>query len=84
MEESTSLDSTGMGGRSCKNLREVAAVEKLEGAARASFLISHRCRCSVGVGDGAHSPCADEERIADACAVSDKTPYQEEPDYVAS
>lgn len=67
-----------MGGRSCKNLREVAAYDKLSSSAKASFLISHRCRCAVS-GD---SPCAQEEQLADACALSGRTPFREEPDYV--
>jgi hypothetical protein len=79
VEESTVLD-RGMGGRSCKNLREVAETEELDNRAKAAFLIGHRCRCAA---PGTPSSCEDQEQLADACAQSGRTPFREEPDYVA-
>lgn len=64
----------------CRNLREVAEAERLDDYAKAAFLISHRCRCAPA---GQHSPCADKEQLADACARTGRTPFREEADYVA-
>lgn len=79
-DSSSRSNARGMGGRSCNNLREVAATEKLDDNARAAFLISHRCRC--GVEDSAHGSCAEKEQLADACAMAGRTPFREDPHYV--
>lgn len=76
VKESSALD-RGMGGRSCKNLREVAASDELSSGATAAFLISHRCRCAL-----VDSLCAEEEALADSCARSGRTPFRDEPLYV--
>jgi hypothetical protein len=68
-----------MGGRSCKNLRQVAETDKMSDSAKASFLIGHRCRCTA---PGESSSCAEQEKLADACAMTGRTPFREEPDYV--
>uniref|UniRef100_A0A383VNT6 Methyltransferase FkbM domain-containing protein n=1 Tax=Tetradesmus obliquus TaxID=3088 RepID=A0A383VNT6_TETOB len=65
-----------MGGRSCKNLQQVAADEAMPPPARASLLVSHRCRC------GSQKPCEKEEKLADACAQSGRTPFSDDPDFV--
>lgn len=82
VEDSSSKTSRGMGGRSCSNLREVAATEKLDENARAAFLISHRCRCGDSPAEGVPSACAEKEQLADACAMSGRTPFREDPRYV--
>ncbi|KAF6258050.1 hypothetical protein COO60DRAFT_1701519 [Scenedesmus sp. NREL 46B-D3] len=66
----------GMGGRSCRNLQQVAADEAMPPAARASLLVSHRCRC------GSQKPCEKEEKIADHCAQAGRTPFPDDPDFV--
>lgn len=81
VEETSALDRAAMGGRSCANLREVAEAEGLQGGARAAFLISHRCRCNAG--NNANSRCADQEKLADACAAAGRTPFRDEAEYVA-
>jgi len=63
----------GQGGRNCKSLREAAEAKKMSERERAALLISHRCRC------GPDQPCQKEEEIADACAQSRRTPFDEEP-----
>lgn len=78
----------GMGGRTCTNLREVAAAEGLSHAARASFLIANRCRCMPGGPAAAPSTrggggCPAEEAVAEACARAGQTPFRDTPDLVA-